>query len=76
MNKWINIIFTLTLFIGLVFALLPHAYHEGLGFVEKSHETHMFEGLGVFILSLIVLVINNKAFRIPNFNKKNKNKKS
>lgn len=65
----------MTLFIGLVFALLPHAFHEGLGFVEESHETHMFEGLGLFVISIIILVYNNNAFKMPDFIKKNKKKK-
>lgn len=75
LKEAVNIIFTITLFLGLVFALLPHALHEQIGLIDEDHLTHMLEGLATVILSLIILVYNNNAFRKPPFLKKIKGKK-
>ena len=49
------------LFIGFVFAFLPHVYHQKFGFSESSHLIHVIYGMVLVIVALAILIYNNKA---------------
>ena len=70
-KEYINIIFTILMFIGFFIALLPHATHiaaEHSG--EHSHAKEITIGLIIGISSLIVLIYNNNALKIWDKDKK------
>lgn len=53
---------TLLLFLGLILALLPHAYHAKLGLGEEiDHRYHIVSGIILIIISLIILIKNQGA---------------
>ena len=63
-NKLLDIIGIIVLFIGMFLAFLPHTLHVKTGLDENtSHIKHVIFGLIFVIISLGILVYNNKAFR-------------
>ena len=65
-NKLIDIISTILLAIGFFLAFLPHAFHTRVGFSESSHIKHLVYGMILVVVSLGILIYNNKALRIWN----------
>jgi hypothetical protein len=64
-NKLFDVIGTVLLGGGFFFALLPHATHVAAGFAsETSHLTHIIIGTILIVVSLGVLIYNNKALKI------------
>ena len=63
-NKFLDVIGTILLFIGFFLAFLPHAYHLALGLDESvSHTKHIIGGIALVIISLAILIYNNKSFK-------------
>ncbi len=63
-KKLINILGTMLLFIGFVLAFLPHAFHHKIGLNDNTpHLRHVVYGIILVIISLGILVYNNKALR-------------
>lgn len=71
-KDFINKLFVLILFIGLVIAFLPHATHIEIGLAEESHLEHIIQGFGTAIIALLILIWNNNSLKSSN---KIKNKK-
>ena len=70
-KDYLNIIFTILMFIGFFIALLPHATHIAAEHsVEHSHAKEITMGLIMGITSLIALIYNNKALKIWDKDKK------
>jgi len=61
-KKAIDIIGTLLLFLGLLLAFLPHAAHVSAG-LKEDHLQHIITGFALVIISLAVLIHNNKALK-------------
>ena len=65
-NKIIDVLGTIILSIGFFFAFLPHATHTAVGLDdETSHLTHVITGIILVVISLGILVWNNKALNLP-----------
>ena len=51
---------------GFFFAFLPHATHTAVGLDDStSHLTHVITGIVLVIVSLGILIWNNKALNLP-----------
>ena len=65
LHKALDTIGTVLLFIGAVLAFLPHALHAKIGLdSETSHVKHVVTGIILIMLSLALLIWNNKALKI------------
>ena len=63
-KKLIDSAATLLLFVGFVFAFLPHALHSRIGLSDQtSHLKHVFIGIAMVIVALSILIYNNDALR-------------
>ena len=62
-SKLIDVMGTILLFIGFFLAFLPHAFHQKAGFNESSHLKHVVYGMITVVISLGILVYNNKALK-------------
>ena len=63
-SKLLDIIGTLSLFIGFILAFLPHAFHASVGLNDSvSHTKHVVAGIALVLAALVVLVYNNGALR-------------
>ena len=62
-SKIIYCVASIFLFLGLFWMLLPHTYHSFITDEdETSHYTHLIQGAVLTIISLIVLIWNEKGF--------------
>ena len=63
-NKLIDVIGTILLFIGMSLAFLPHALHAAIGLDEKTpHLKHVVTGIILVVVALGILIYNNKALK-------------
>ncbi len=63
--SFIYFIGSITLFIGLLWMFLPHAYHEEIlenvsYNVDLSHITHTVQGLILTLIGLIIMILVQK----------------
>lgn len=64
-KRLLDVIGTILLFIGFVLAFLPHAFHAKIGLNDNiTHIKHVIYGIGLILISLTILVWNNKALNI------------
>lgn len=64
-KKLVDSIATILMLIGFFLAFLPHAVHIAVGLDnETSHVKHVIIGMILVIIALVVLVYNNKAFKL------------
>ena len=67
--KIIYFLGAVVLFLGLLWSLLPHAFHEKVSLFEKddsftfSHQIHLLEGLITAIFGLIILIYSDKKIK-------------
>ncbi len=60
-KKNLDILGTGLLFIGFFLAFLPHAAHIAAGLSdETSHPKHIIYGMALVVISLGILIYNNK----------------
>ncbi len=60
-KKIFDVFGTVLMFIGFFFAFLPHAFHTKAGLSEDTpHLKHVITGMVLVIISLGILVYNNK----------------
>ena len=63
-NKLVDAVATILLFIGFFFAFLPHLYHTKLGLREQTpHLKYVIYGMILVVVSLGILIYNNKALK-------------
>ena len=60
--KTLEVIGTVILFLGILFAFLPHAWHSAIleEEVETSHFTHTIYGIAAAIVGLGILIWDKK----------------
>ena len=61
-KKFLDVIGTIILAIGMFLAFLPHAVHISVGLNnETSHAKHVIIGIVLIVIALAILVYNNDA---------------
>ena len=70
-KRLLDVVGTVLLAAGFFLAFLPHAIHTAVGLNEEtSHLKHIITGMTAVVVSLGILVYNNKTLKLPTMHKK------